>query len=278
MKTYFPPSFIAAKQLLVLAALALAAACGDTDTPADNKDTGTATVAAIPVINYTVGQQYPHDTAAFTQGLIWHNGLLFEGTGQLGQSNLRKVDLATGKVLAQTNNTDDVFGEGITLFNNKIYQLSWQNRKGFVYDAATLKKLEEFPLNTEGWGITHNGKELIVSDGSSNLYFLDPVSFKEIRRVGVTDNYGYVSELNELEYIDGFVYANKWRTNYILKIDADNGKVAGRMDLSQLKGIVQAQLEDPDNNVLNGIAYDSTSRTMYVTGKNWPALFAITLQ
>ena len=263
--------------LFALALGLLLAACNGNEQNNDQPvgETEAPAAATIPTVIPTIVNSFPHDAKAFTQGLIWHDGLLYEGTGQFGESNLRKVDLKTGKVLAQTNNDKDVFGEGITIMQNKIYQLSWKNRKGFVYDARTLKLLEEFPLNTEGWGLTHNGKELIASDGSSNIYFLNPESFRELRRVGVMDSYGYVSDLNELEYIDGYIYANKWRTNYILKIDPDNGKVVARADLSQLKSIVQPELADPDDSVLNGIAYDSTSKRLFVTGKYWPKLFEI---
>ena len=152
--------------------------------------------------SYRIIAMYPHDAKAYTQGLIWLDGTLVEGTGQLGKSNLRKVDLATGKVLKQVDNAGDIFGEGVTGLNGKIYQITWQNQKGFVYDAKTFVKINEFAINTEGWGLTTNGKELIYSDGSSNLYFLDTASFRELRRVGVSDNFGPVGNLNELEFID----------------------------------------------------------------------------
>ena len=268
--------FTIASVLVSFCLAGLLTACNN-ETNEDATD-NTITAPAIPNIAYQVIEWYPHDTAAFTQGLIWHDGFLYEGTGQLGQSNLRKVALNTGKVLVQKNNAPDVFGEGITLLNGKIYQLSWQNRKGFIYNAETLQLEKEFPLNTEGWGLTHNGSQLIVSDGSSNLYFLDPNTLQETGRIGVTDNYGYVGDLNELEFVDGFVYANKWRTDYILKINPDNGKVVGRLDFGQLKNAVKQELVYPDDAVLNGIAYDSAKRLFYLTGKNWPRVFAVSLQ
>jgi len=271
--TLYQPKTFTAILLVVLFLIS----CNNTDTgnTTDNTKNPAETSKTVSTVVPVLVNTFPHDPKAFTQGLIWHDGNLYEGTGQEGQSNVRKVDLASGKVLLQTNNAKDVFGEGITLINGKIYQLSWRNRKGFVYDAKTLKQLKEFPLNTEGWGLTNNGTELIVSDGSSNIYFLQPDTFRELRRIGVTARYGYVGDLNELEYIDGFIYANKWYTNYILKIDPDNGKVVSRADLSQLKSIVQSELTDPESSVLNGIAYDSVGKRFFVTGKYWPKLFEI---
>lgn len=224
---------------------------------------------------YQVMAEYPHDTGAYTQGLIWYNNHLLEGTGQVKESNLRKVELATGKVLQQADNEDDVFGEGIAELNGKIYQLTWQNKKGYVYDAATLKRLSEFPLNTEGWGITTNGTELIYSDGSSNLYFLDTLKFREIKRIGVTDNFGPVSNLNELEWIDGFVWANRWQTDIIYKIDPTSGRVVARVDFSGLKQTAGFALKDANSEVLNGIAWDSVGKRLFITGKYWPKLFEV---
>lgn len=233
--------------------------------------------ASIP---YQIVKEYPHDSKAFTQGLIWFDGALLEGTGQLKESNVRKVDLATGKVKQQVNNADDIFGEGITVLGDKLYQLSWQNSKGFVYDVKTLKLLQEFPLNTEGWGITNNGKELIISDGTSNLYFFDPATLKETHRIGVFDNMGPRVFINELEYINGFVYANLWQTDYIVKIDPNSGKIVGRADLSDLRGktgIPAPGMEEKGPDVLNGIAWDSTGKRIFITGKYWPKLFEIKL-
>jgi glutaminyl-peptide cyclotransferase len=218
---------------------------------------------------------YPHDTAAYTQGLIWHDGHLIEGTGQEGASNVRRVALESGKVLKQTNNTADIFGEGITYLNGNIYQITWRNRKGFIFDAKTLQFKGEFPLNTQGWGLTTNGVELIYSDGSSNLYFLDTATFREKRRVGVTDNFGPVSNLNELEWIDGFIWANRWQSDMIYKIDPENGRVVARVDFSGLKQQAGFSVEDPANEVLNGIAYDSVGKRLFITGKYWPKLFEV---
>jgi glutaminyl-peptide cyclotransferase len=224
---------------------------------------------------YRIVAAYPHDTAAYTQGLIWHDGYLIEGTGQEGESNLRRVELETGKVVKQTNNADDIFGEGITYLNGNIYQITWRNKKGFVYDAKTLKPKGEFPINTQGWGLTTNGVELIYSDGSSNLYFLDTATFREKRRIGVTDNFGPVSNLNELEWIDGYVWANRWQSDVIYKIDPESGRVLARVDFSGLKQQAGFRVNDTSNEVLNGIAYDSVNNRFFITGKYWPKLFEV---
>ncbi|HSC52661.1 MAG TPA: glutaminyl-peptide cyclotransferase [Phnomibacter sp.] len=262
-----------------LLAVVVWTACKSDDSNTEN----TTTVEPEPnnapaAMGYRLLKSYPHDTAAFTQGLVWYNQQLMEGTGQLEESNIRRVDLATGKVLQQKDNAKEIFGEGITIFNNKLYQISWKNGKAFVYDAKTFKPLQEFPLNTEGWGLTHNGKELIMSDGSSNLYFMDPDTFKEIRRVGVYDQLGPKANINELEYIDGFVYANIWQTNYIIKIDPESGKIVAVADFSDLRskaGIAEYTASEHGPDVLNGIAYDSVGKRIFITGKYWPKLFEI---
>ena len=265
---------------LVLAAMVLGAAC--TPAPQDEPVTVvTEDVPPPPAIPYAVVKEYPHDPKAYTQGLVWHNGYLLEGTGQYKESNVRRVDLATGKVKQQTRNTDEIFGEGITVLNGKLYQISWREQKGFVYDAASLKQLQEFTLPTqEGWGLTNNGQELILSDGTSNLYFLDPASFRETRRVGVYDNMGPRVFINELEYINGFVYANIWQTDFIVKIDPNSGRIVGRADLSDLRGktgIPAPGTDEKGPDVLNGIAWDSTGKRIFITGKYWPKLFEVKL-
>lgn len=259
-----------------------AAITGCKNQPATEADTPETTAEQdIPaVITYQLLKEYPHDAGAYTQGLIWQGKHFLESAGQYGESNIRKVDLATGKVLQEQPNEAAVFGEGITLLNNKLYQLTWQNKLAYVYDAQTLKKVGEFPLNTEGWGLTNNGTELIVSDGSSNLYFLDPNTFQERRRVGVSDNMGPRGNINELEFINGFVYANIYQTDYIVKIDPSSGKIVGRADLSDLRaktGIPPISGEEGAPEVLNGIAYDSANNRIFITGKYWPKLFEIKL-
>lgn len=237
-----------------------------------------------PIINFSIVKVYPHDTSSYTQGLEWYNNSLYEGTGNYAHSKLLKTDLASGKILQQVKTSADstVFGEGITVFNNKIYELTWQTHKVYVYDLNTFKKINEFNWPFEGWGLTTNGKELIVSTGSSNLYFVDPQNFKILRQVNVTDNNGPVSFLNELEYVNGFIYANIYETDYIVKINPENGNVAGKIDCSNLlqKSGVNYNSGNYSANtgyVLNGIAYDSTKQSFYITGKMWPALFEIKL-
>jgi glutamine cyclotransferase len=186
-----------------------------------------------------------------------------------------KVNIEDGKPIKELKITDPkIFGEGITIFNNKIYQLTWQSNKVFVYDVETFEKLAEFNWPYDGWGITHNGKSLIVSTGSNNLYFVNPDSFKIEKMIGVTDNYGPVANINELEYAKGFVYANQYETNYILKINPETGRVEGKLDLTGIREKNNVVLDEHED-FLNGIAYDSVKNSLYVTGKLWPALFEI---
>ena len=250
-----------------------------------NGDTsGTAANIDAPAqINYKLLKDYPHDSSSFTQGLVFSNGTLYESTGNPeGTLNngswVGTVDLATGKQNKQAMLDAAFFGEGITILNNKIYRLTWQNKKGYVYDAASFKLLNEFSYDHEGWGITHNGKELIVSDGSSSIYFWDPATCKEIRRISVQDNNGLKNNINELEFINGFIYANVWQTNDILKIDPETGNVVGLLNLEAIKQQYPELngLSDSDK-VLNGIAYDSSSNRLFITGKNWSKLFEIQL-
>jgi glutamine cyclotransferase len=228
-------------------------------------------------ISYNIVGTYPHDTASYTQGLFWQNNKLYEGTGLEGQSRLMIVDLKNGKPTQQISLDPSIFGEGITILDGKIYQLTWQNRKVFVYDAQTLKKLKELSWPHDGWGITHNGTELIISTGESNLYFVDPETFKVKRIIGVSDHNGPSGNLNELEYIDGAIYANVYLTDYIIKIDPSNGHILGKMDFSDLLKKSGKQVSDDGNLVLNGIAYDSTKKSMYITGKKWPLLYEVKL-
>lgn len=225
-------------------------------------------------VNYTyeVIQTFSHDPNAFTQGLVIEEGDLYEGTGLYGSSTLRRVDLETGIVL-QTHMLSDVFfGEGITVFEERIIQLTWKSHKGFVYDIHSFDLLEEFSYPTEGWGITTDGTYLIMSDGSANLYFLDPTTFEIVKQVEVRDNEP-VTKLNELEYIKGEIYANVWLTNKIAIIDPESGQVTGWIDLA---GIYTPENTN-SNNVLNGIAYDEQQDRLFVTGKRWSKLFQIRL-
>lgn len=227
-------------------------------------------------ISYSIISSYPHDTSSFTQGLIIYNGVLYESTG--GQNNnanqIMKVDMKTGKPqkLAFIDK-NKYFGEGITILRDTVYQLTWKARTVFVYSLKDFRKIKEYSINTEGWGITTDGKDLIVSDGTTNLYYYDPSTFKLLKTQEITEGGSLSYNLNELEYIDGFVYANQWQYPYILKIDPATGKVIGKADLNDVWNRVKAI--DPTADVPNGIAYDSVTKKIYVTGKLWPSLFEI---
>ena len=227
-----------------------------------------------PVHTYTydIVNTFPHDSYAFTQGLVFHDGSLYEGTGLRGRSSLRKVHLVSGSTLQSHILSGQYFGEGITIFDDKIIQLTWEAQKGFVYDLVTFRPLQEFTYPTEGWGITHDGTNLIMSDGTSTLHFLDPETFEEVDTIEVLDEGVPVRNLNELEYINGEIYANIWLDDFIARISPDTGKVAGWIDLT---GILQ---NDAGADVLNGIAYDAEGDRLFVTGKLWPKLFEITLR
>ncbi len=222
---------------------------------------------------YSIVNTYPHDPAAFTEGLAYDNGALYEGTGLVGESSLRKVDLATGVVLQHVSLGDELFGEGITVFNSEIIQLTWQNQKTFFYDKDSFNVTNEFTYHGEGWGLTHDDTRLIMSNGSAILSFLDPIAFKVIGTVQVHDGNTPVENLNELEYINGDVYANVWLQNRIAIINIQTGQVKGWINLAGLSNAVNS---DPDN-VLNGIAYDAQGQRLFVTGKRWPQLFQIKL-
>jgi glutamine cyclotransferase len=230
--------------------------------------------AGTKPVNYTyeVIKLYPHDSNAFTQGLVIDKGVLYEGTGLNGESTLRRVDLETGEVTQIYSLPSYLFGEGITVFGDKIIQLTWLSQTGFVYDKQSFDLLQNFSYSTQGWGITTDGTRLIMSDGSANLYFLDPETFEKTGQVEVHDN-GTVTEINELEYINGQVYANVWRTDEIVIIDPNTGQVTGWIDL---KGIYNPESSNA-NNVLNGIAYDAEGDRLFVTGKRWSQLFQIKL-
>jgi len=206
--------------------------------------------------------------------LVFEDGVLYEGTGLNGRSTLRRVELETGEVLQIHELPAQFFGEGVTVYGNDIIQLTWQAHVGFVYDRDSFELLQEFNYSTQGWGITHDGERLIMSDGTATLYFLDPETFEEIGRVGVYDNDGSVNRLNELEYVQGEIYANVWQTNCIARIDPQTGQVVGCIEL---KGLLTPEDRDEPVDVLNGIAYDAENARLFVTGKLWPKLFEIEL-
>lgn len=223
---------------------------------------------------YKIINVYPHDHTAFTQGLVYEDGFLYEGTGISGRSTLRKVDLETGNVLQSIDLPFQYFGEGITILGDRIIQLTWLHNVGFVYDKSSFELLREFYYPSEGWGITYDGKSLIMSDGTSTLHFLNQITFEETRNIEVYDKYGPVSSLNELEYIQGEIYANVFKTDRIARISLVTGKVLGWIDL---KGLLSQEDLVSSVDVLNGIAYDSISDRLFVTGKLWPKLFEIDL-
>ncbi len=227
-----------------------------------------------PVYTYEIVNRYPHDTGAFTQGLAFDQGILYEGTGLYGRSSLRKVDLATGRVNQIYELPAQYFGEGITIFGDMIVQLTWKSGRGFIYDCDRFERKGDFTYATEGWGITHDGERLIMSDGTSTLYFLDPATLSTIGHVEVYNNDTPVNRLNELEYINGQIYANVWQTDDIAVIDPDSGQLTAWLDLS---GLLSPQDHSTPVDVLNGIAYDAANDRLFVTGKLWPWLFEIRL-
>lgn len=235
---------------------------------------------APEIYTYNIINSYPHDSKAYTQGLEYHQGFLYETTGRRGQSSLRKIDIKTGKVLQKVDLNKKYFGEGMTIFNNKIIWLTWQGKKGFVYDLETFEQEKEFDYNksSEGWGLTHNGTELIKSDGTNKIWFLEPETQKEKRFIQVYTNKYALDNLNELELINGNLYANKYQQNAIVIIDINTGVVLGVADLTNLKKEMEkTQQLVPNDEVLNGIAFDEENNRIFVTGKNWGKLFEIEL-
>ena len=222
---------------------------------------------------YEIVNEYPHDENSFTEGIAFDNGVLYESTGLYGNSTMRKLDLETGRTIQFHSLPNEFFGEGITIFGDRIIQLTWQSQKGFVYEKDTLDMVEEFSYPDEGWGITHDGKRLIMSNGSAMLTFLDPETFEITGTLWIHDSDVGLANLNELEYVNGDVYANVWEQDKIAIINIQTGQVKAWLDLA---GLYDGTLVDP-NNVLNGIAYDANGDRLFVTGKRWPLLFQIKL-
>ncbi len=227
---------------------------------------------APSIMKYRVKNSYPHDIEAYTQGLFYHNGKIIESTGQKGFSSLRRVDLKTGKVLQSVNLDRQYFGEGATYINGEIYQITWTSRKGFVYDPKTFDLIRTFDYLTQGWGLTTKDDMLIMSDGSNILYFLEPKSFSEIKRVEVYNHQGPINQLNELEYINGKVWANIYQTEKVVIIDPQTGQVEAEIDFS---GLLSEADKHRNIDVFNGIAWDEENQRLFVTGKNWPKLFEV---
>ena len=242
---------------------------------AANKATSPATAPVARKVDYEVVATYPHDRKAFLQGLLWHDGSLYESTGQYGQSKLRKLELPSGNVVKSIDLPPDVFGEGLALADNRLIQLTWTSGRGFVYDLETFRLLREFTYRTEGWGLTYDGKELILSDGSSYLTYMDAESFLPTRRLQVKMNGRPLEEINELEFIEGEIWANVWHSDKIMRIDPATGNVTSYLDMAGL--LKPEQRPDPEA-VLNGIAYDSQNRRIFVSGKLWPLIFEITVK
>lgn len=253
----------------VVAAAASAASACAAAAPAEIPDCGPAGVCG-----YRVVERYPHDPEAFTQGLVYRAGYLYEGTGLRGESTVRRVELESGRVLEQITLAPQYFGEGITIFGDRLHQLTFTAGVGFVYDSDGFALVDRFTYPGEGWGLTHDGSHLIMSDGTAELRLLDPHTYAELERIEVTDAGAPVDRLNELEYINGEVYANVWQTDRIARISLETGQVVAWIDLA---GLLGSDRFAAGVDVLNGIAYDAEGGRLFVTGKRWPWLFEIEL-
>lgn len=239
------------------------------------KSTSSAATPAqstVPNYGYTIKRIFPHNPSSYTQGLVWDKGTMYEGTGQYGESMLMNVDISTGNKLQSTQLAPTFFGEGIALFNGKIYQLTWQESTLYIYDAKTLDKIREIKYNGEGWGLTNDSTMLYMSNGSDQITVRDPETFDILRTIDVRLNGNRVRGLNELEWIEGEIWANVYMTDVIVRIDPTSGNVTGTIDL---EGILPASDRTPNTDVLNGIAYDEADKRIFVTGKNWSKLFEI---
>ena len=251
------------RTLVLLAALTLCA-CGPANTQA----------GATPEYTYQIVHAYPHDPKAFTQGLVYHDGVFYEGTGLYNESSIRKVKPETGEVLQKRDVPEAYFGEGIIVWKDRLLELTWTNQKGFVYDLATFAPKGEFAYPGEGWGLTTDGKRLIMSDGTAELRFWDPETLQETGRITVTDDGRPVVKLNELEWVKGEIFANVWETERIARIDPKTGKVTGWIDC---RGLLTNADRAGDTDVLNGIAYDAKGDRLFITGKKWPKVFEVKL-
>jgi glutaminyl-peptide cyclotransferase len=259
--------------LIILLSLASLQCNGGTNTNTPRNDAPEN--AVVPTLGYEVVNIWPHDPNAFTQGLVVLDGKMLESTGQVGHSSLRNVDLQTGRILKKIDVPAPYFAEGIALLNNKIYQLTWEQHLGFIYDAQSLEKLGEFKYDGEGWGLTTDGQSLILSDGSNRIRFLDPDSFQLKKTIAVMDAKVPVRALNELEFVNGEIYANVWHDDRIAAINPQTGRVTAWIDLT---GLLQPGDVEDTEAVLNGIAYDQSSGRLFVTGKLWPRLFEIKIK
>ena len=229
----------------------------------------------VPTYTYTVVDRWPHDPSAFTEGLVYKDGLLYESAGRNGSSSLRIVDLKTGEIKSKVDLADQYFAEGIALLNGKIFQLTWKNQQGFIYDQNSLELLGEFGYAGEGWGLTDDGHSLIMSNGTNSLLFLNPETFAIEKTINVFEDDKPLVDLNELEYVNGEIFANIWHTDKIVRIDPRSGEILGWIDLT---GLFPVEERSEKEAVLNGIAYDPTQDRLFVTGKLWPELFEIKLE
>ena len=273
MKQYFLPLFL----------FAFIISCKDNSNSSGGSSIPETTMSdEPPAISYTILNALPHDQDSYTEGFLMHDGRLYESSGAPQDNDKTRsivgiVDPATGKIAVKAElDRKTYFGEGIAILHDKLYQLTWTNKRGFIYDLKTFKKLGEFSFpSKEGWGMTTDGKSLILSDGSSNLTYLDPATFKTIRIVVVTDNNGPVGNVNELEWVNGNILANVYQTPYIIRIDPNTGKVLGKADFSNL--VKEIKLKNPDVDYMNGIAWDSAKNKIYITGKLWPNTYEVRL-
>lgn len=260
------------KVLFALLVLAAFISCNN-DTTANNGG-GENSLPPIPVINYSVGATFAHDTSFFLEGLEFYKGKLLESTGLNGKSRLTEYDLATGKISKQIKLDDKFFGEGITVFHDTLYQLTYVEGVVHVYDAKDFKKIKELPYkNGEGWGLTHDSTHLIGTNSGNSLYYYDPATFAVVKSVPITENGSAAININELEYVNGFIYANQWQYPYILKIDPVKGEVVAKMDLTSL--VQKEGGANASEKVLNGIAYNPETKKFYVTGKNWSKIYEL---
>jgi len=253
---------------VVILAVLTATGCNNNETTTDS----TPAAPAVPTITFSVVSQHAHDTSYFTEGLEFYKGKLIESTGLETKSKLVSYDLETGKIDKEINLDSTSFGEGVSVFRDTVYQLTYRESKVNVYDKD-FRKIKQLPFNGEGWGLTHDSTALIATNGSNNLYYYQPGTFKLIKKVEITEGGSPVTNLNEVEYINGFIYANQWQYNYILKIDPAKGEVVAKMDLSTI--VQQECAQNPKADTLNGIAYNPETKKFYVTGKNWAKIYEL---
>jgi glutamine cyclotransferase len=247
----------------------------ETNKPSANQSATQSEALTAQKAAYEVVATYPHDADAFLQGLVWYDNGFYESTGLYGESSLRRVEFPSGKVLKKIGLSSDLFGEGLALVDNHLVQITWQTHRGFVYDRETFRLIREFTYDTEGWGITYDGKHLIMSDGSSALTYLDPQTYQPIKKLNVTMNGRPVMELNELEFIEGEIWSNVWQEDTILRIDPATGKVTSYLDM---RGVLPREFRTGHEDVLNGIAYDAEHKRIFISGKKWPRIIEIKLK